>query len=111
MSATNRTNTLPRRVFGNVNESAVDDETSSAPPGASRRPSGLGSFARVHRPSFVARWRNREGGEGDESAVLDSPSVKPPIPSALQPPPELYATPLPTLSMIVLSIVSMCFPA
>ncbi|KAK7689710.1 hypothetical protein QCA50_006349 [Cerrena zonata] len=103
MSATNRTSTIPRRVFGNANESALDDELSSNPPNPSRRPSGLGSFARAHRPSFVARWRNREGEE-DESAVVESPSMKPPIPSALQPPPEVYATPLPTLSMIVLSI-------
>ncbi|CAL1699459.1 unnamed protein product [Somion occarium] len=56
-------------------------------------------MSRGHRPSFLNRWQNTGGEDGDG---LDSP--KPPIPSALQPPPEVYATPLPMLSMIVLSI-------
>lgn len=68
-----------------------------------RRPSTRISFSSVlkHRPSFVDRWRNAGGDE--ESGQLHSP--KPPIPSALQPPTEVYSTPLPILSMIVLSIV------
>ena len=100
---------LQKRIFGSADESAVDDEVSSVAPSTSRRPSGIagiGSFARAHRPSFLERWRDRELDETDESVVLDSPSVKPPIPSALQPPPEVYTTPLPALSMTVLSIVS-----
>lgn len=90
-------------------ESAVD--TTDLSPGPSsqayaRRPSARISFSSVlkHRPSFVDRWRRTAGDE--ESGAASSPkSERPPIPSALQPPPEACATPLPTLSMIVLSIV------
>ncbi|KAI0074454.1 major facilitator superfamily MFS-1 [Panus rudis PR-1116 ss-1] len=94
-----------KRVFGQ-DESALLDDASPSPAQtntqASRRPSGRISFTRVHRPSFLNRW----GNAGDEeSGVPPSPKPdKPPIPSALQPPPEAYATPLPTLSMIALSI-------
>ncbi|KAI0087355.1 hypothetical protein BDY19DRAFT_247311 [Irpex rosettiformis] len=69
-----------------------------------RRPSGHVSFSSMlrHRPSFASRWKN---GAVDEEAGVSSPRPeRPPIPSALQPPPEVYSTPLPTLSMIVLSI-------
>ena len=62
------------------------------------------SFSNVlkHRPSFIDRWKSQAADE--EANVPASP--KPAIPSALQPPPEVYSTPLPLLSMVVLSIVS-----
>lgn len=102
------------RVFGTPDDSAVD-ATDSSPvrsPGSSqatqqgRRPSTRISFSSMlkHRPSFVDRWRNSEGA-GDEESGGAMPSPKPAIPSALQPSPEVYSTPLPMLSMIVLSIV------
>ncbi|EKM57989.1 uncharacterized protein PHACADRAFT_251932 [Phanerochaete carnosa HHB-10118-sp] len=61
------------------------------------------SSAFRHRPSFVTRWRRT--AEDEEMGAVSTPkSERPPIPSALQPPPEMCATPLPALSMIVLSI-------
>ncbi len=95
-------------------ESALDaDETSpfhipgSSQPTQTRGPSGPGrvSFSKPlgRKPSLINRLRN----EWDEEAVRSqSPkSERPAIPSALQPSPEVYSTPLPTLSMTVLSIV------
>ncbi|KAI0828591.1 major facilitator MFS-1 [Trametes gibbosa] len=95
----------PRRVFG-PGDSALDiDEDALEPqPAGSRgipRPSDRVSFSRlVHKPSILSRW-SRTGDE--ESGTTQTPE-RPAIPSALQPPGELYATSLPVLSMIVLSI-------
>ncbi|KAI0631169.1 major facilitator MFS-1 [Trametes polyzona] len=95
----------PRRVFG-PGDSALDvDEDPFDSPREegrnARRPSGRVSFSRlVHKPSILSRW-SRAGDE--ESGITQTPE-RPPIPSALQPPGEVSATPLPVLSMIVLSI-------
>ncbi|OSC97802.1 major facilitator MFS-1 [Trametes coccinea BRFM310] len=95
----------PRRVFG-PGDSALDveddtPEVQSSGPRGTRRPSGRVSFSRlVHKPSILSRW-SRTGDE--ESGIGETPE-RPAIPSALQPAGEVYATPLPTLSMIVLSI-------
>ncbi|KAI0370487.1 major facilitator MFS-1 [Pilatotrama ljubarskyi] len=95
----------PRRVFG-PSDSALDvnEETADAhdgEPQRTRRPSGRVSFSRLmHKPSILSRW-SRTGDE--ESGVTQTPE-RPAIPSALQTPGEVYATPLPVLSMIVLSI-------
>ncbi|OBZ67513.1 Protein ZINC INDUCED FACILITATOR 1 [Grifola frondosa] len=100
-------NTRPaRRIFG-PNDSALEIDEES--PGqdmdhlaGGRRPSGRTSFSRnLRKPSFMGRWR---GAVDEENGVMSSPSDRPAIPSALQPPGEVYATPLPVLSMIVLSI-------
>lgn len=96
----------PRRVFGPGDSALdVDEDGAETQPGASlsaRRPSGRVSFSRlVHKPSILSRW-SRTGDE--ESGATETPE-RPSIPSALQPPGEVYATPLPVLSMIVLSIV------
>ena len=113
--SSDRTVHLPTRGAV-VEESALDVEDASSlrmpasasqPTSQSRRPSGRVSFSALlqHRPSFVNRWRS--GAMDEENGELASPKPeRPPIPSALQPPPEVYSTPLPTLSMIVLSIVS-----
>ncbi|KAJ3552516.1 hypothetical protein NM688_g4108 [Phlebia brevispora] len=109
---TNRTPVPPRRVFGATGDSALDvddtspvrvPETSRAIP---RRPSAPGrvSFSKQsqHRPSFT-RWRSNTLDE--ELGGLRSPKAeRPAIPSVSQPPPEVYSTPLPTVSMVVLSI-------
>jgi hypothetical protein len=88
-----------------VDESALEvddtpDSTSTARRILGRVSFGAGSH---HRPSFAARWRDTTDEEG---AVATPMSERPPIPSALQSAGEAYTTPLPVLSMIVLSIVS-----
>ena len=115
MSSVDSHNTLRPPQF---EDSALDVEDSSPalPPASSprrqsqpaahdRRFSGRVSFSSLlhHRPSFASRWKR---GVVDEEAGVSSPRPERPlIPSALQPPPEVYSTPLPILSMIVLSIV------
>ena len=96
----------PRRIFGPGDSALdIDEDSTEVQPGdhqGARRPSGRVSFSRlVHKPSILSRW-SRTGDE--ESGIAHAPD-RPAIPSALQPPNEVYATPLPILSMIVLSIV------
>ena len=96
---------MPRRVFG-PEDSALD--TQDALPSRAEVPrdhAGRHSSSHTqHRPSFLTRWQNFR--QDEENAIPHSPKPdRPPIPSALQPSPEVYATPLPILSMIVLSIV------
>ncbi|KAI0316321.1 hypothetical protein OF83DRAFT_1173001 [Amylostereum chailletii] len=90
----------PRRVFGQDDSALTDaDEDSPHPP---RRAPGRISFSRLHRPWRGVAVGDIEDGEGPPSPA---PSDRPPIPSALQSAGEAsYTTPLPTLSMIVLSI-------
>ena len=66
---------------------------------------GRGSFASLQKPGFIRRWSR--AGTDEESGVMQTVD-KPAIPSALQPS-EAYSTPLPTLSMVVLSIVRLIF--
>jgi|SRR3984957_10623757 len=97
----------PRRSFGlAVNESALDDDEAPSiveRPLARRVLGRLSSDQSQHRPSFTARWRNNQDAESGRT--LSHVGERPPIPSALQPSGETYSTPLPALSMIVLSIV------
>jgi hypothetical protein len=102
-----RKSTVPRRSFG-VDESALDDEetqgSNSSDINPARRFLGRISFGGSHRrPSFISQWRRTADEEGGLGAI--SLPERPPIPSALQPGGEVYTTPLPALSMIVLSIV------
>lgn len=102
----NRTTMPPHRSFG-MDESALDDEndTPQHETSAMRKVLGRISFGgSQHRPSFAARWRNgaEEGAEGE---LLTPSSERPAIPTVVQPSGEAYTTPLPVLSMIVLSIV------
>lgn len=95
----------PRRVFG-VDESALDvnDTPGSAAGREQHRVQGRVSFNQSQRkPSFISRWRRNQDEE--DGLGPTSPAERPPIPSALEPKGESYSTPLPTLSMIVLSIV------
>ncbi|RDX45232.1 major facilitator superfamily MFS-1 [Lentinus brumalis] len=97
----------PRRVFG-PGDSALDADSDA--PGiqdevsrGGRRPSARVSFSGlVRKPSILSRWSRN--GVGDEESGTTATPDRPAIPSALQPPGEAYATPLPALSMIVLSI-------
>ncbi|KAL6306396.1 hypothetical protein BKA93DRAFT_824233 [Sparassis latifolia] len=97
----NRATLPPRRIFGADGPAAEAGEQSGGAQQASgRRASGRVSFSTIRtKPSFIGRWR----GHPDEEVGALTPE-RPPIPSALQPPGEVYATPLPVLSMIVLSI-------
>ncbi|KAA1472420.1 major facilitator superfamily MFS-1 [Dentipellis sp. KUC8613] len=99
MSAPDSNHVAPRRVFG-VDDSAVTDDDA---PAAQPRPGRL-SFARfTNRPSWMSNWRSTND---EENAQPGTPQPeRPPIPSALQQASEAYSTPLPKLSMIVLSIV------
>ncbi|KAJ7906286.1 hypothetical protein B0H13DRAFT_2020962 [Mycena leptocephala] len=90
----------PRRSFG-PDESALDDSPETPEQNGVRSFIGRLSFSQ-HRPSFVSRWRN--GGEDGDAAPTTPRTERPPIPTMMQPSGETYATPLPILSMIVLSI-------
>ncbi|KAF7795685.1 hypothetical protein EIP86_006850 [Pleurotus ostreatoroseus] len=111
--STNRTPVPPRRVFGApAGDSALDADDASpvrrptTPQTTPRRPSAPGrvsfSTQSQHRPSF-SRWRSNNALD-EEGGVRSPKPERPAIPSALQPPPEVYSTPLPMVSMIVLSI-------
>ncbi|KAK0237694.1 hypothetical protein EDD85DRAFT_1004446 [Armillaria nabsnona] len=89
---------LPHRSFG-VDESALDDENDTPQRDGSslRRVLGRISFGNsMRRPSFASRLR--------AGADSPAPSERPPVPTVMQPAGEVYQTPLPILSMIVLSI-------
>ncbi|KAJ7158242.1 hypothetical protein C8R43DRAFT_1086999 [Mycena crocata] len=92
----------PRRSFG-PDESALDDSPETPEQTGVRRLIGRISFGNSqHRPSFASRWRN--GGNEDGGTPGTPTPDKPPIPTMMQSSGETYATPLPVLSMIVLSI-------
>lgn len=89
---------LPHRSFG-VDESALDDDNDTPQRDGSslRRVLGRISFGNsMRRPSFASRLR--------AGADSPAPSERPPVPTVMQPAGEVYQTPLPILSMIVLSI-------
>lgn len=102
----NRIPLPPKRVFG-IDDSAldVDDFTPSSlvyqQPRRTSRVS-VGRLSLPRKPSFITRWSANQDEEIGPSLTL--PSERPPIPSALAQATEVSATPLPVLSMIVLSI-------
>lgn len=92
----------PVRSFGTP-ESALEEgnQSSHQEPSAARRILGKFSLSNLRhgRPSFAT-----SRGEGEP---LSTPNAeRAPIPTMMQPSREVYAAPLPKLSMIVLSIVS-----
>ncbi|KAF7351232.1 Histone H2B [Mycena sanguinolenta] len=93
----------PRRSFG-PNESAVDDSPETPEHNRVRRFIGRLSFGNLsqHRPSFASRLRNNGENGGAEPGTPRT--ERPPIPTMMHSSGETYATPLPVLSMIVLSI-------
>ena len=107
MSALNsQSSSVPVRTFGRL-DSSVTESGNDAPPretSAARRFLGRISFGNLNvgRPSFSS-FRSRTDGD----TLLPSPkSDRPAIPTMMQPSGEAYSTPLPKISMIVLSIVS-----
>lgn len=91
----------PRRVFGSEG-SALDDDIPEQ--STARRILGRVSFGNSqHRPSFAARWRSVITNDGDADGTPTT--ERPAIPTMMQSSGEAYMTPLPVLSMIVLSIV------
>jgi hypothetical protein len=93
-------NAPPRRFFGMRNDTEENDDPSGVEH-STRRASGGQNH---RRQSFVSRWRTST----DVESAIKSPILeRPPIPDALRRS-ESDSTPLPALSMIVLSIVSFC---
>ncbi|KAG1753532.1 major facilitator superfamily domain-containing protein [Suillus paluster] len=90
-------NAPQRRFFGMRNDTEEDDELSRLER-STRRASAGGQNHR--RPSFVSRWRR---STDTESAIKSPMFERPPIPNALRGS-ESDSTPLPVLSMTVLSI-------
>ncbi|GAW09029.1 major facilitator superfamily MFS-1 [Lentinula edodes] len=95
----NRHSTTPRRTFG-ADDSALDDTDATPTRSALRRAIPRISFGSLHRPSFSFK----NSSDNEDGIVVSPTADKAPIPSVTQPAPEVYATPLPVLSMIVLSI-------
>lgn len=84
------------RFFGMRNDSEDDDDEHFAFEPTTTRPS-------AHRKqSFISRWRS---STGTESIIKSTSTERPQIPNALRRS-QSDSTPLPALSMIVLSIVS-----
>jgi len=96
--SSNATSVPQRRVFGMRNVIDDDDEPSGLER-STRRASGGQNF---RRQSFVSRWKR---SPDLEDAIKSPMSERPPIPNALRGS-ESASTPLPILSMTVLSIVS-----
>ncbi|KAH7887062.1 hypothetical protein F5I97DRAFT_1872838 [Phlebopus sp. FC_14] len=98
---TSNTSLPPRRSFGVPNALGIQlgqgDTSESAPPRGRGQSRWTSSAQNQHRTSFLSRLMHH-----DEEAAVKSPE-RPPIPSALHAR-ESDATPLPVLSMIVLSI-------
>lgn len=95
-----------RRTFG-LDESSGGDIGTRTPIQTSEsfqatRNSARVSFSALRKPSLSILRRSTVDEETGEGSVVQD---KPAIPSALQQS-EAYTTPLPTLSMVVLSIVS-----
>ncbi|KAF9010033.1 hypothetical protein BDQ17DRAFT_1273732 [Cyathus striatus] len=90
----------PRRIFGVQNSTTGNDnEAVQRESNGARRVLSRISFGSIKRkPSFLSRLR----GEGE--AVSTPGSERAPIPTMMQSSGEVYSTPLPVLSMIVLSI-------
>jgi len=91
-----RQSSAPTRTFG-----PVEDDTERADH-TSRRLSAKISFGRLKlgRPSFAF-------SRGNNSQISVQGAERPPIPTMIHSSGEVYSTPLPKLSMIVLSIVGL----
>ncbi|KAG2748875.1 hypothetical protein P692DRAFT_20857109 [Suillus brevipes Sb2] len=89
-------NAPPRRFFGMRNDTEEDDD----PSGLERSTRRASAGPNHRRQSFISRWRT---STDVESAIKSPTPERPPIPNALRGS-ESDSTPLPALSMIVLSI-------
>ena len=96
--------TAPIRTFG-VQEPAEDDQDAvhdSSP--ILRRVWSRLSLSKKHRPSMSSQM-DENAVQHEHGRSLSFSSERVPIPSVRQSSAEVYATPLPIVSMIVLSIV------
>ena len=105
MSALNsRSSSVPVRTFGRLDSSFTEGGNDGPPRETSvaRRFLDRISFGnfRGGRPSFSSFRRD------GEAVSPTSKSDRPAIPTMMQPSSEVYSTPLPKISMVVLSIVS-----
>lgn len=101
---------LPRRSFG-VQESGVQESPERESNAIRRVSSRLSLWSNRHKPTFVPWW-TKGADESGEQELHPPASGRPPIPTMMQSSGEAYTTPLPILSMIVLSIVcSIAFDA
>ncbi|KAF8068820.1 hypothetical protein FPV67DRAFT_1489839 [Lyophyllum atratum] len=96
--------TLPVRTFG-VQEPPEDVQSDGQDePTLLRRVLSRVSFrSKQHRPSISSQY-DTSTIQDETNTTLSPTSERAPIPTMIQPSGEIYTTPLPTLSMIVLSI-------
>ncbi|KXN89340.1 Protein ZINC INDUCED FACILITATOR 1 [Leucoagaricus sp. SymC.cos] len=98
----------PVRTFGiqdSVMQPTDRDPSSSSEPNVARRILGRISFGTLRKKTSSLMSGRREV-EGDGSSTsIPSTVGRPPVPTVMQSSGETYTTPLPVLSMIVLSIV------
>jgi hypothetical protein len=101
MSALNsRSSSLPGRSFGRQDSSSGNEALPRETFTVRRFLGGRMSLGNLGRPIFGSFRRDGE-------AALSTPkSDRPAIPTMMQPSGEVYSTPLPMISMVVLSIVS-----
>ena len=105
MSALNsRSSSVPVRTFGRLDSSVTESGNDGLPRETSTARRFLGRISlgnlRGGRPSFG--FFRRDG----ETVSPTPKSDRPAIPTMMQPSGEAYSTPLPKISMVVLSIVS-----
>ncbi|KAJ3567286.1 hypothetical protein NP233_g6468 [Leucocoprinus birnbaumii] len=94
----------PVRTFGIQDPTTEPAESSSSEPNIARRILGRISFGSLRdRPSSLLS-RLRDGDEEGSSSSAPGTIGRPPVPTVMQPAGEAYTTPLPVLSMVVLSI-------
>lgn len=97
----------PVRTFGIQDpntESAEQGSSSSGEPNIARRILGRISFNSLRNSTGSLLSRRRDGDGDNSSTSFPNTSGRPPVPTVMQVAGEAYTTPLPILSMIVLSI-------
>ncbi|XP_006463367.1 hypothetical protein AGABI2DRAFT_152546 [Agaricus bisporus var. bisporus H97] len=97
----------PVRTFGiqdPVNPLPPIDSSSSTESNPVLRILGRVSLGRLRKSSNSSLTRRRDGGTDSISTPTPTPSTRPPVPTVMQSSGEAFTTPLPVLSMIVLSI-------
>lgn len=95
--------TVPRRSFG-VQDSGLHQTPEREPNAIRRVSSRISAWSDRRRSSLVPWWKKGVVENGEPEPQTPSPA-RAPIPTMMKPSGEVYATPLPILSMIVLSIV------
>ncbi|KAF5381368.1 hypothetical protein D9615_008304 [Tricholomella constricta] len=95
---------IPIRTFGVQGPGGDAQDNAQEEPTLLRRVLSRISFrSKRHRPSTTSQWDSPTSQDG-AAAILSPTTERAPIPTMIQPSGEVYTTPLPVLSMIVLSI-------